>query len=120
MSTTQVTHAETTHADELRRHARRDAWLRRIPLLPALAFTIVVTQVPFLFSVWYSLTEWTIVPPRPRVFIGVRNYTSLVANEFFTSAVWVSIVMTVSAVVLSVLLGTAIALLLDRSFFERC
>ena len=55
---------------------RKEAWRRRIPLLPALLFTIVVTQVPFLFSLWYSLTEWKIVPPEPRRFIGLDNYVN--------------------------------------------
>lgn len=110
---------EVSHEDEVRRAERREAWKRRIPLLPALLVTIVITQVPFLFSVWYSLTDWTIVPPQPRMFTGFGNYVDLVGNTFFTQAVWVSVVMTVSAVGLSLLLGTLIALLLDRNFFGR-
>ncbi len=106
-------------AEEVRRMQRREAWRRRLPLLPALLFTIVVTQVPFLFSLWYSLTEWTIVPPSPRVFIGFDNYTNLVSNQFFLDAVWVSIVMTVSSVLLSLLFGTLLAILLDRKFFGQ-
>ena len=30
--------------------ARRDAWLRRLPLLPALVYVILVTQIPFLLT----------------------------------------------------------------------
>ena len=54
---------------------RRDAWRRRLPLLPALLFTIVVTQIPFLVNIWFSLQEWTIVPPRGPEFIGLENFT---------------------------------------------
>jgi sorbitol/mannitol transport system permease protein len=111
--------AEASHEDEVRRSKRREAWRRRLPLLPALIVTIVITQVPFVFSVWYSFTDWTIVPPQPRRFTGVDNYTDLLSNQFFTDAVWISTVMTVSSVLLSLLLGTAIALLLDRRFFGR-
>lgn len=98
---------------------RREAWRRRLPLLPALLFTIVVTQVPFIFSLWYSLTRWKIVPPTPREFIGFGNYTDLISNQFFRSALWTSVLMTVSAVLLSVILGTLLALLLDRPFFGQ-
>ena len=35
--------------------AKKDAWLRRGPLLPALAFTIVITQIPFVLTVIFSL-----------------------------------------------------------------
>lgn len=107
------------HAQEVIRSQRRETWRRRLPLLPALLFTIVVTQVPFALSLWYSLTRWTVVPPSPRTFIGLDNYVDLVSNSFFLDAVWVSVVMTVSAVLLSVILGTLVALLLDRAFFGR-
>ncbi len=111
--------ATTERAEQVRRLERQEAWRRRIPLLPALLFTIVVTQVPFLFSIYYSLTDWKIVPPSPRSFVGIDNYIDLVDNGFFRDAVWVSILMTVSAVLLSVLFGTLIALLLDRKFFGQ-
>lgn len=98
---------------------RREGWVRRLPLLPALLFTIVVTQVPFLMNLWYSLTEWKVTPPTPRTFVGLDHYLSLFGNEFFRSAVWVSAVMTIAAVVLSLALGLGIALLLDREFLGR-
>ena len=106
-------------AEEVRRLQRREAWRRRLPLLPALLFTIVVTQVPFLFSLWYSLTDWTIVPPSPRVFVGFDNYINLIDDQFFLDAVWTSILMTVSSVLLSLLFGTLLAILLDRKFFGQ-
>jgi sorbitol/mannitol transport system permease protein len=106
-------------AEEVRRLQRREAWRRRLPLLPALLFTIVVTQVPFLFSLWYSLTDWTIVPPSPRVFIGFDNYINLIDDQFFLDAVWTSILMTVSSVLLSLFFGTLLAILLDRKFFGQ-
>lgn len=110
---------EIDRTEEVRRLQRKEAWRRRIPLLPALLLTIVVTQVPFLVSIWYSLTDWKIVPPSPRTFTGVDNYVDLADNSFFRDAVWVSILMTVSAVLLSIILGTLIALLLDRKFFGQ-
>ena len=102
-----------------RRAQRRVKWLRRLPLLPALLFTVVVTQLPFLLSIWYSLTDWKIVPPTPRTFVGIQNYVEGYANEFFIDAVVTSVIMTVSSVLLSLLVGTSIALLLDRQFLGR-
>jgi sorbitol/mannitol transport system permease protein len=110
---------ETARAEQVRWMERREAWLRRLPLLPALVFTVVVTQVPFLVSVWFSLTQWTVVPPRPPEFAGLENYRRLLSSEFFLSAVWTSVVMTVASVLLSVLLGTLLAVLLDRPFLGR-
>ena len=112
---TDRTSREAAHKARL----RKERWIRRLPLLPALLFTIVVTQVPFLMNLWYSLTEWKITPPTPRTLIGLDNYATLFTNTFFRSAVWVTTVMTVGAVALSVLFGLGIALLLDREFFGR-
>jgi sorbitol/mannitol transport system permease protein len=94
-------------------------WRRRLPLLPALLFTIVVTQVPFALNIYYSLTDWTVNPPSPRKFVGIDNYRELAGDEFFREAAVTSVVMTVSAVLLSLLLGTVLALLLDRRFFGQ-
>jgi sorbitol/mannitol transport system permease protein len=117
-STAAATQVQTTQED-IERHKRRERWSRRLPLLPALVITIVITQVPFLFSLYYSFTDWTVVPPSPREFIGLDNYIGLVSDQFFLSAVWVSVLMTAGSVLLSLVLGTAIAVLLDRQFFGR-
>lgn len=106
-------------AAAIREFQRRDKWRRRLPLLPALLFTIVVTQIPFLFNIWFSLQDWTIVPPRGPEFVGLENFTQGYSNQFFLDAVWVSISMTTAAVLLALLVGTLMALLLDRQFFGR-
>jgi sorbitol/mannitol transport system permease protein len=94
-------------------------WRTRIPLLPALVFTVLLTQIPFLMNIWYSLTDWTIVPPSPREFIGLDNYRALPDDQFFRDAVRVTVVMTVASVLISLVLGTLIAVLIDRKFFGR-
>lgn len=87
--------------------------------MPALIFTIIVTQIPFALSVWYSFTDWTIIPPSPRTFIGIDNYSDLLGDQFFREAAWTSTVMTVSAVLVSLVLGTGLAILLDRKFLGQ-
>jgi sorbitol/mannitol transport system permease protein len=96
-----------------------ESWRRRLPLLPALLFTILLTQVPFVMSIYYSLTDWQVVPPGPREFVGLDNYNKLLHDHFFGQAVWTSVKLTVVPVLGSVVLGAAFALLLDRRFFGR-
>jgi sorbitol/mannitol transport system permease protein len=96
-----------------------ESWRRRLPLLPALAFMILLTQVPFVMSVYYSLTDWKVVPPGPREFVGFDNYNQLLHDHFFGQAIWVSIQLAVFPVIAALVLGTALALLLDRRFFGR-
>jgi sorbitol/mannitol transport system permease protein len=90
-----------------------------LPLLPALVFTILLTQVPFALSIYYSLTDWTVVPPGPREFVGFANYGELFQDEFFGDAILTSIQLMVFPVLAALALGTAFALLIDRKFFGR-
>jgi sorbitol/mannitol transport system permease protein len=96
-----------------------ESWRRRLPLLPALIFMIVLTQVPFVMSIYYSLTDWHVVPPGPRQWTGLGNYNHLLSDHFFRDAVWVSIRLTVIPVIGALALGTAFAVLLDRKFLGR-
>ncbi len=101
------------------RASRREAWQRRLPLLPALIYTIVVTQVPFLVTLWYSFQNYFFDIPAPAHFNGLSNYKTVFTNAAFRSALWRSVLMTVSAVILAMLLGLAFAMLLDRKFIGR-
>lgn len=105
--------------EEIRRLQRRDGWKRRLPILPALLFTIFVTQIPFLFTAFYSLTDWRIDKPEPRQVIWFDNYTGLLDDRFFRDAGWVSVQMTVMAVLGALVVGTCLAILLDRKFFGQ-
>jgi sorbitol/mannitol transport system permease protein len=109
----------TTPSPRLSGRQLSESWRRRLPLLPALLFTIVLTQVPFLMSVWYSLTDWKVVPPSPRKFVGLDNYGHLFSDHFFRDAVWTSVELTVVPVLGSLIFGAAFALLLDRKFFGQ-
>jgi sorbitol/mannitol transport system permease protein len=119
MSTTLRPEVRRTIPPKLGRRPLSDSWRRRLPLLPALLFTILLTQVPFVMSVYYSFTDWKVVPPGPREFIGLDNYDRLLHDHFFGQAIWVSIQLTVFPVIAALILGTAFAVLLDRKFFGR-
>jgi sorbitol/mannitol transport system permease protein len=99
--------------------ARRQAWVRRLPLLPALVYMLVVTQVPFIVTVWYSLRGWNTLTPGTNHFVGFASYRAILSDPAFRSAAWVTIKMTASAAILSMLLGTALAILINRKFIGR-
>jgi sorbitol/mannitol transport system permease protein len=99
------------------------AWRRRLPLLPALLYAIVITQLPFLVSIYYSFTDLKdktqSLIPEPTKFVGIDNYKQIFSDPFFRQAMWTSVQMTVFAVVLSLVFGTLFALLLDRKFLGQ-
>jgi sorbitol/mannitol transport system permease protein len=99
--------------------SRREGWQRRLPLLPALIYVVVVTQVPFLVTLWYSFQSYFFDVPGPAHFIGFSNYTTVFTSAAFRGALVHSVVMTASAVIVSMILGVAFAVLLDRKFLGR-
>ncbi|MDQ3104277.1 MAG: sugar ABC transporter permease [Actinomycetota bacterium] len=128
MSTAADTRADTaadTAAGQTTRGGRRraardeDAWRRRAPLLPALVFAIIVTQLPFLLTLWYSLQSWNLVNPGSQEFVGLGNYVDVFADSTFRSAALNSILITGLCVVVAMLLGIGLALLLDRKFLGQ-
>ncbi len=97
----------------------RDGWIRRAPLLPALIFAIIVTQLPFLFTIWYSLQSWNLVRPGSQEFVGLSNYVTVFTDSQFRGVALNSVLITGGAVIFAMLLGLLFALLLDRQFFGR-
>ncbi|UQS22528.1 sugar ABC transporter permease [Amycolatopsis thermalba] len=94
-------------------------WVRRAPLLPALLFTIVVTQIPFVLTVVYSFQSWNLVRPGSQHFVGLQNYLDVFADSQFRGAMLNTVVLTVVCVFVALLLGLGLALLLDRKFLGR-
>ena len=119
MSTTIRPEITPSIQPKVTRRQLSESWRRRLPLLPALLIMILLTQVPFVMSLYYSLTDWKVVPPEPRNYIGLDNYNNLLHNRFFGDAVVVSLKLTVFGVLGAIILGTAFALLLDRKFFGQ-
>lgn len=97
----------------------REGWVRRAPLLPALIFAIIVTQVPFLFTLFYSLQSWNLVRPGSRAFVGFDNYIAVFGDRVFRGAALNTILITGGCVLISLLIGLGLALLLDRPFPGR-
>jgi sorbitol/mannitol transport system permease protein len=99
---------------------RRSAdWARRAPLLPALVFTIIVTQLPFVITLVVSFMNWNAYYPKERGFAGLGNYASVLTDVNMRQAILTTVILTVVVVLISLLLGMGIALLLDRKFRGR-
>jgi len=99
--------------------SRRRAWARRLPLIPALVYMVVVTQVPFIVTIWYSLRSWNTLTPGSNKFVGFDEYKLVFADPVFRSAIVNTVLLTSSAVIISMVLATALAILVNRRFIGR-
>lgn len=122
--TTDVRDSESEHVARIKKAqdrgvTRAEGWRRRGPLLPALIFMIVVTQIPFLFTLYYSTLSWNLVRPGSSRFVGLQNYADVIADGTFWQVAINTVVIIVATVLISVVLGLLLALLLDRAFLGR-
>ena len=99
--------------------SQREKWQRRLPLLPALIYVIVVTQVPFLVTLYYSFQNYFWNQPGGATWAGVSNYKEVFTDPNFRAALWRSVTMTALAVIFAMALGIALAVLLDKKFLGR-
>jgi sorbitol/mannitol transport system permease protein len=98
----------------------QDHEIGRLLVLPALLFAIVVTQAPFLLTIWYSLQRWNLNRPERREFVGLDNYVFLLTRDpAFMEVIWNTLVFVVGAVVASLVLGLLYAELVNHRFPGR-
>jgi sorbitol/mannitol transport system permease protein len=94
-------------------------WARRAPLLPALIFTIAVTQLPFVATLIISVLRWNSLDPDNRGFAGFDNYAAVFTDPNLRSSIVTTVILTVVVVVVCLILGLGLALLLDQKFRGR-
>jgi multiple sugar transport system permease protein len=85
-------------------------------LLPALLPVILMTVYPIGHALWTSLHEVMLLFP-DQDYVGLRNYQRVITSNYFLDALQNSLVFTLFAAPLVVVLGTLIALFLQRRFF---
>ncbi|MUL37717.1 carbohydrate ABC transporter permease [Gloeocapsopsis dulcis] len=100
----------------IRGREQRTAW---ILVIPALLMLLFVFGYPILRAFWLSLFTQNLGTGLQPVFSGFDNYARMAGDGRFWQSFWVTIIFTVSSVVLELILGLAIALVLNQKFFGR-
>lgn len=93
---------------------------------PAFIYAVVVTQLPFFVALYDSTFRWNLMRPDRKARIGLQNYKDLLTSltkdsdpYAFRAAIVNSVIFTVSAVILSLLLGLLYAELVNHRFPGR-
>jgi ABC-type sugar transport system permease subunit len=94
----------------------RRRWVGHAFIAPVFIFLLAVVVVPLGHAFWTSLHR---VRGLSRSFVGLQNYERMLADEGFWHSLGVSLQFTAISVALLVLLGLALALLLNKLTFGR-
>ena len=96
---------------------QRVTWLH----VPALAFMIIMTQIPFVLALWFSLHSWNLLQPAQGfVFVGLSNYINeFVSDPNFWPVIGHTAELVFGAIALALIAGTILALLLNRPIWGK-
>ncbi len=97
----------------------KQGWARRLPLVPALAFVVIITQLPFVATLAISFTNWNANYPDEIAFGTLANFKTVFTDSGLRSSVFFTILLTVTVVLVSLAFGLGISLLLNRNFIGR-
>jgi ABC-type sugar transport system permease subunit len=99
---------------------RGERRLALLLLLPALVALALVAVLPVAYTAWESLHRHDLrMPWLGRPFVGLANYAELLTDARFGGALLRTAAFTAVSVGLELVLGLALALMLDRSFWGR-
>lgn len=84
--------------------------------LPTVLFIFLMMIFPLIYTFYVSLTDWDMISGGQISFIGLDNYVNLLKEPRFFNAIKLTLYFTILAVGVEVVLGVAIALILNRDF----
>jgi multiple sugar transport system permease protein len=99
--------------------ARADRRLAFWLVAPAVLVMIAVTGYPLVYAVILSLERYNLELPSQTKFIGFANYSAVLTSSYWWQALWVTLIITVFSVGVTLVLGMLLAQVLHRTVFFR-
>lgn len=93
--------------------------LRILFPLPAIVFIGLLMVFPILYTLYLSFTNWNLTSGMEPSFVGLNSYLLVFSEPRFLHALGRTFTFTVFAVAAEVVLGVAIALILNRAFVGK-
>lgn len=93
--------------------------LPRLLLTPAVATLFLWMIVPLVMTVYFSVIRFNLMQPDQSGFVGLENFEYFITDPSFATAVLNTVTLLGSVIAITVVLGVAIALLINEPFAGR-
>jgi sorbitol/mannitol transport system permease protein len=93
--------------------------LPRLLMTPAVLTLLLWMIVPLVMTIYFSVIRYNLMQPEETGFIGLENFEFFLTDPSFTVAVVNTLLLLGSVILITVIFGTAIALLIDDPFPGR-
>src|SRR5262245_16484985 len=87
-------------------------------IAPAIIYIVVLVGLPFLLALYYSVSAYNIFNP-DYTFVGLKNFYDILESEIFRRTLINTLVFTIAAQIIGLLLGKIGAMLLMQEFPGR-
>lgn len=94
-------------------------WLPRLLLTPAVSTLLLWMLVPLIMTIYFSVIRYNLMQPEATGFVGWMNYEFFLTDPAFSDAIMNTLLLLGSVVLITVVLGLAIALLINDPFPGR-
>ncbi len=91
-------------------------WLLVAPSVIALLLWMVV---PLAMAVWFSFQRYNLLSPENREFVGFTNFAYILSDGALWTSIGITLVLVVSVLVITIGLGTVLAVLFNQDFPGR-
>jgi multiple sugar transport system permease protein len=92
---------------------------RRLGFMLIAPAVIAVTAYPVVYAIYLSLERYNLALPQAKKFIGFANYGAVLSSPYWWHALYVTVVITVFSVAITLVLGFLLAFVLHRTIFGR-
>ena len=87
--------------------------------MPAFIYVVLVTQIPFALTIYYSFFSWNLLKEGSFRFSGLDNYSRLLTDESIRTAIFNTVLLTLAVIAFSVVIGLGVAMLLNSDVFGK-
>ena len=119
--TTEPTPAEAAKKakQQLSEGARAERRLGFMLIAPAVIVMLAVAAYPIVYAVYLSLQRYNLAAPQNKAFIGFANYAAVLSSQYWWQSLWVTLIITVFSVAITLVLGMLLAMVMHRTLFGR-
>ena len=114
-ATTVMKAAKGTPRGAFARFADSEPWLWRAMLAPAILYIVLLVGVPFLLSLYYSLSSIT-VASRDMHWVGLENFRRVIESRTFWLALRNTLIITIVSQLVILVLANILAMTLIKDF----
>jgi sorbitol/mannitol transport system permease protein len=93
--------------------------LPRVLLAPAVVTLFLWMVVPLVMTIYFSVVRYNLMQPGTKEFVGLANFEFFVTDPDFSASVGNTLLLLSSVIALTVVLGIALALLVNERFPGR-